>query len=321
MTDQIKFLGDVHLGKPFKNGVPLHRRGDRARIQWDEFERNLNEVQGVRLHVQVGDLFDEAVVPYGVIYRAAQAYKRAADAHPNTEYAVLRGNHDASKDVEKVTAFMLFTEMLRETRILVVDDQVSVLYFGSEHVALIPWHPVFTAGEMILRDEALIRDATKAVGHWDVVMGGTNQIPSETLKALGVKEAFTGHDHNARQMELDGLPITIVGSMQPYSHSEDRDERFYVTRDLADVLADLDGFKDKHLRVRLQGDEVFDADVDCLQLTLTRDGQEHESVSMEVDFEAFDMKTLFGQAMEAAGASGMVEMVWTRLQDGQMGDQ
>lgn len=105
----IKLLGDVHLGKRFKTNVPLHRRGDRERMQWAEFEAHLNDVEAGDVHIQVGDLFDEAIVPYGVIYRAAQTYARSAMLHPMVTYILYRGNHDASRDVEKVTAFQMLS--------------------------------------------------------------------------------------------------------------------------------------------------------------------------------------------------------------------
>ena len=103
MTTTFKILGDVHLGKVFVNNVPLNRRGDHEKIVWKEFERQLDP-EGAEVHVNLGDLFDRPYVPYSVLDRAAQLYLNAARSHPDTEFVVLRGNHDASRDMEAVSA-------------------------------------------------------------------------------------------------------------------------------------------------------------------------------------------------------------------------
>ena len=317
---KFKTLGDVHLGKPFKNGVPLHRRGDREVMQWAEFEMNLMDVEGVEYSIQMGDLFDASVVPYSVIYRAAQVYKRAARANPETTYIVLAGNHDRSRDIEKVTAFMLFSAMVEDC-VVVVGEEPEMI----DGMVFIPWHPVLNAGEMVLQYEELIRNADVVFGHYDVVTIGEatpNMIPAATFKALGVKRAFTGHDHSRRTLEIDGLLVEVTGSMSPYSHGEDEAERFYVTRSLAEVLADPDAFHDKHLRVRLAHGEVLDVLIDCLQLTLIREGHEEEEAALvDVEFEPFDFNKLFATAVEQVGLSdALTAQVQTKLMESRMGD-
>ena len=37
----VNTIGDPHLGRSFKTGVPLHRLGDREAMVWKEFERQL----------------------------------------------------------------------------------------------------------------------------------------------------------------------------------------------------------------------------------------------------------------------------------------
>ena len=43
----IELLGDAHLGKPFIHGVPLHRRGDREKMVWADFERSISDTSAV----------------------------------------------------------------------------------------------------------------------------------------------------------------------------------------------------------------------------------------------------------------------------------
>lgn len=305
----IKILGDVHLGKRWKNGVPLARRGDRERLQWAEFEAHLNDVEDAEAHVQVGDLFDEAVVPFGTIWRASRAYISAAQAHPDVEYFLYRGNHDASRDVEKVTAFQIFSALVADYVTVAQDEPVGFETEGGERHLFMPWHPVKTAAEMVEEYADLLGETSTIWGHWDVdgrQAESSNYIPARRLKELGVKRAITGHDHNKREEMIDGLPVWVTGSMQPLDHSQDADERLYVTCTLDYTLANLDSFKDKHLRVRLRPGEVLDVQVDCLQLTVVREGQEEEALALDVQFQEFDFEALLEQAITQVGLGDTV---------------
>lgn len=313
-----KLLGDVHLGKRFKSGVPLHRRGDREALQWAEFEQHLLDVNGYDVHIQVGDLFDEAIVPFGTIYRAAQAYGRAADANPGVIYVLYQGNHDANRDIEKVTAFRLFSLILKglAPRVAVLDQPLvldeadfKAAGTGEERHVFLPWSATLSAVELVEQNRDLIAGADVVYGHWDVDRrqeGGDNYIPAELLAELDVKKIVTGHDHNKRDIEMAGVPVHVTGSMQPYDHSQDADERFYVTRTLAEVLAEPDSFHDKHLRVALARGEVLDVPIDYLQLTIQREGKDEDGIDLDVDFDAFDFDALLAQSIQEVGLGDKV---------------
>lgn len=291
----VETLGDVHLGKKFETGVPLHRRGDREIMQFAEFLDSLLSTTA-DLHIQVGDLFDKMYVPYTVIWAAAEAYKAAKRQNPNTIYALLRGNHDASRDLDKVSAFQVFSALVRPYDILIAEDHVIRV---GKHV-LIPWHPVKTAAEMV--DEAGLEPGDTVYGHWDIVMGDTNQLPAKQLLGKGVVRAITGHDHNQRELVMDGLDVFVTGSMQPYSHAEDPVGDMYVTRTLAEVLSTPDDFIDKCLRISLASNEVLDISIDCLQLQVQRQVSDAEGIDLgDVQFEEFDFATLFNQARTEVG--------------------
>lgn len=284
-------IGDVHLGKAFKNGVPLHRRGDRETMQLAQFKRELANT-ACAVQVQMGDLFDQMFVPYAVVWAAYNAY-REAPAGP--QRVVIRGNHDASRDADKVSAFQIFAGLVRTLGVVVVEDEP--IRIGDE--VFIPWHPFITATEMVDQNADLIRGAAAVYGHWDVVMGDTNQLPAAQLKALGVGKAVTGHDHNRRTMVLEGLTVEVTGSMQPYSHGEDEAGDLYVTV----TLDQLEGMDVSEKCVRLiVGPEDEVPVVDCLQLQVQR--QKADAVDIgEVDFEAFDLRTLYDQACREVGLS------------------
>src|SRR5437868_5597228 len=87
--------------------------------------------------------------------------------------------------------------------------------------------------------------------------------------------------------------------MHPLAHGEDPEERFYVTRSLAEFEADPEAFGDKCLCVDLKPGKVFNRDIDCLQLTL---GRPEEALTDEaVVLGDFDMMALFKTAFEAKG--------------------
>lgn len=310
----IKLLGDVHLGKRFKTNVPLHRRGDRERMQWAEFEAHLNDVSPGDVHVQVGDLFDEPVVPYGVIYRAARAYADAAARNPLVTYILYPGNHDRSRDVEKVTAFQMFklilTGMAPSVRIYEEPGVITELEPVFTHHIFLPWHPVKTAKELVAdaADQIAksVAQATEVIvyGHWDVDRrqeASDNYVPAAELAALGVTKIVTGHDHNKRDEVIAGVQVHVTGSMQPYDHSQDAEGRLYVTRLLAEVLAEPDSFVDKNLRVMMARDEVLDIPIDCLSLTIVREGVEETNELGDVDFEAFNLDDLLDRAIKQVG--------------------
>ncbi len=322
----MKLLGDVHLGKKFKMGVPLHRRGEREEMIWKQlFDELIGHDES--LHIQVGDLFDDFIVSYGTIFRAALMYRKAARTLSSTTFVVLRGNHDASNDIERVSAFMLFKEMVRGVEnISVVDEHPQ--FFKDEKtgmvMSVVPWHPIVNAEDMVANNPYCMTGAHVAVGHWDVDRrqeGGSNYIPAKRLVELGVTRAITGHDHNAREEKIGDLRIQVVGSMQPYSHAEDSDERFYVTRSLADVLADPDAYRDKHLRVVLAPGEVLDLQIDCLQLTQVREGEETEVDLGEVEFETYDFDALLTSSINEAGLRADVATALIgKIQEAKMGE-
>ena len=141
MTTTFKVLGDVHLGKVFVNNVPLHRGVITRRSSGQKFQKRLDP-KGAEVHVNMGDLYDKPFVPYGVVWCSAQLYLNAARAHPNTTFIVLRGNHDASRDLEAVSAFDIFEGLVAPAEnIRCVKD-----WFAHDELVFFGWHPVTCRG-------------------------------------------------------------------------------------------------------------------------------------------------------------------------------
>ena len=246
-------LGDVHLGRRFRTGVPLHRLGERERTVWDDFKRSLRTVT-TPCHICMGDLFDRFVVPPEVVLEAAAAYRAAP---PGTEFFVLRGNHDVSRDTTRASSFDLFRELVPHVH--VVDD---ILVRGP--IGFVPFCP-FTSAEDQVRQ---LPDGLELVFmHHDFVdFGGQHVIPTRLLAEKGILRVINGHDHIARTERRHGVDVIMTGSMQPYSHAEDPDERLYVTR----TLDQLEDVRDKNVRLILAEGEVPPDDLDCLSLTIRR---------------------------------------------------
>jgi hypothetical protein len=177
----IELLANAHLGKPFIHGVPLHRRGDREKMVWADFERSVSKTSA-DFHINLGDLLDRPVVPYDVIVRTARIYAQAAKHRPETQFLILQGNHDVSRDLERVSAFDVFTEIVCGIpNVRVVREPVVV-----DGLLLVPFDPVTPTAELL---KELGPSTEIAVGHWDVDSFGEdhNLIPTKLLAELGVK--------------------------------------------------------------------------------------------------------------------------------------
>lgn len=277
----IKLLGDPHLGKTFKNGVPLHHRGEREALVWKSFQQGLEEAPKYGVHVNLGDLFNQSQVSYDTIYKAAQVYWHQSALKPMCEFVVLKGNHDYTRDLEKMSAFDIFDAMVQHCPNVTVVTDLHVMDHQKRKLGFVAWHPVTTAKDLVSH----LPKCDAVFGHFDVhpLSDPHNMIPTKLMAELGIATYYGGHDHLPRIETRDGVTVNVVGSMQPYSHSEDPDERLYVTRDLDTVRANPDLYHDKCLRIELGPGEKLDFDIDCLQLTLKKAGVEEEDISVQMD--------------------------------------
>jgi DNA repair exonuclease SbcCD nuclease subunit len=306
---KIKVIGDAHLGRRFITGVPLHRRGDREKMVMAQFAAELLDVDEADLVVQVGDIFDKFFVPLDVIMATYEAIEYAAD-HYAIEFYFLRGNHDASRDLEKISAFDILRELCRRLSNVhfITDEPTFVGFEGSPcWIAFAPWHPVKTAVEMATRlidnPNRLGRGFDVVFAHYDIHSYGgddSNLIPLEALSKI-TPLVVTGHDHLPREFEANGMKIIVTGSMQGYAHGEEAEEEMYwtFTREQMERV-DVSLLKDKCVRVLLNPGETLPVDIDCFQLTGKRVGVDEE-VSLDVDMGTFDMDVLFRDAFAHEG--------------------
>lgn len=285
---RIYLLGDTHLGRAFINNVPLHRRGDREAMVWEQFIQELNPGD-CSFHVHMGDLFDKPVVSLTLILKTARAYIEAARRHPLTTFIVLMGNHDASRDLQATTAFDVFkalTDGVSNLRVLSEPALIGEMLF-------LPWHPTKSALEIV--NELPAYKAEVAFAHYDTDLrvDPFNLIPAEQLGERGVQQVYTGHVHLRDEFIRNGVDVCIVGSMQPYAHGEDADDLIYRTLSLAEGRALAPELKDCCVRIDLEPGEVFDLVIDCLQLQVRK--PEEVAADIDVTMGDFSLNTVFDE--------------------------
>lgn len=298
----VHFTGDPHLGRKFETGVPLHRRGEREASVQAQFIHEL--LTPCDVNICVGDIFDKFVVAPEVVLFVVEAYREAMRQRPDTQFAILRGNHDASRDTDKASSFDILYELLNgQGWIKVVKDRIVTLERKDTLITLIPWMPFETAAQMATK---VTMPTHCVVGHWDMSdYGGDahNVIPLPQLQGK-TQLVVSGHDHNGKDYDVDGMKIHYTGSMQPYSHGEDAAGALYVSLTLDQLRADPGAYRDKNVRVLLKPGESLDFEIDCLALTQKRvaaDLQEEEGIEIQLD--TFDMQAILRRALERNGVS------------------
>lgn len=293
-------IGDPHLGRRFENGVPLHRRGEREARQMEKFKAEL--ATDCDVNIMVGDLFDHPQVSMQVILDAVDAVEDAAKARPRTQFFMMAGNHDRSRQLNTVGAWEIFRRMVegRHDNLLVVDTVDK-----CETIAFVPWEwgkPVAQAieGRFPEVDEEIVH----VVLHHDLEsFGGDDSylVPTKLIKRLfpNVETIVTGHWHLEGDYKVDGIDVTCTGSLEPYSHAEDPNGEMYVTLTLEQFEErDPDELKDKCVRILLREGEELPTELDCAALTAKRivDGDDSESVAERLG--AFDWQSILDEHLK-----------------------
>ena len=104
------FIGDPHFGKKFGD-VPLHRKGEREQQQLDTFKVEL--AVPADMCIMVGDLFDTFTVSNEVLMNVHNILVDALNEN-KTQYVMLMGNHDVSRDAHKISSFQVLKSMFKD---------------------------------------------------------------------------------------------------------------------------------------------------------------------------------------------------------------
>lgn len=302
VLSKILCIGDPHLGRVFKTGVPSHRLGEREELQYLQFEDLLNPKDPLVTNIVImGDLFDKFIVSPTVVLRTFNIIKKAVINNPNITYSLIPGNHDLSKDTTKKSSYELLSVSLEK----VEEDyqNLTVVLHGNSYdiievegqrfyLNLVAYNP-FNNDNMwdknIEKDTFNTDPLNQGVisfGHWDSLsILESGYTPTQELLDKSIL-VISGHEHVHRSYvypyDTSKTNIVFTGSMQPYSHAEDPEKSLYLTID-ADKLAtykDAD-LKDKCVRIYCDHNFKLEKPIDCLSLSFLVKEAEHVEMTEE----------------------------------------
>jgi DNA repair exonuclease SbcCD nuclease subunit len=293
-THIVKLIGDPHLGREFKNNVPLERRGEREEMMFKDFEHQLMCPDD--LIICIGDLFDHWYIKPEYLKRTLHIILDWRWKNKNKHLIILQGNHDYSPTQGVYGAFDILTLALEPY------DNIHVVRKTETICGIMcfPWQWDKSALEQL--DDITLWTNT-AVGHWDLVDygGDTGHLcPSKQLQEHGVKRIISGHWHISGTYDVDGVEVWCTGSMQPMTHAEDPEGKMYVTLTAKDFeQADLSSFKDKYVRVLGERGRLdLTAPEGCLGFKVQTQ-QEDQKVEERVTLGDFDMDKILDKHLKA----------------------
>lgn len=292
-------IGDVHLGRKFKNkDIPLDKRGFREKLLRIRFEQyiktGIEEVQKGTCSciVQLGDLFDSFCVSYEDLLYAYEQLDKFNDT--KIDCYILAGNHDISKDTERVSALELLDLMfLRSTKTkyvhILITDTITAYDDDEVHILMPYSHQNNTVeGTKIFQDN---EHKQYLYGHFD------EPFPVEWQHQF--EHVYTGHIHKPK---TEGN-ITVVGSILPFTFAEDPTNTFMRTVTLDEYYEDLNNGVSEYrcYRIKLRDGEELPAERHCLQMSVYEEKKDISEEDISVDFETFDLEKLMHEALDDTG--------------------
>lgn len=286
-------IGDVHIGKRFRTGVPLNRRGDREEMLFNKFQeeiqKGIQSVKELKHHgvIQMGDLFDSFSVGYNDLFRVMNLIY-AFEVNRVPAY-FLAGNHDLSKEQDKISALRVLQLLTREwTYVKFIIDEPMLLQFTEGcHGLIVPYSHTKKLSEQL----------EPFLGYKETIhhMWGHFEEPyTEELKGWATN-IYTGHVHTPRTEDN----VIVQGSILPLTFGEDPNQSLMVTcNSLEELRAWTGKGHDKCFRVVLKEGESLPNDFDCLQLIEYKPNKEIEAEDLNVSFEDFNIEQLFHEALD-----------------------
>lgn len=299
-------IGDVHLGRVFKNDVPLHRRGQRETMLREAFISELNE--GVsnpeaEMVVQVGDLFDKVLVSLDVLIDTMNLIKDKALTNPEKLFVFMAGNHDISRHNEKKSCFEILSILLYNvTNVIFVINEPKEL--GDLLAIPFKYEPF---------EERISKLSGKfecIVTHEDEDVLIANQSQLKNLLTTNGR-IYNGHIH----LKSEHVLFENVGSVMPLAHSEDAEGNLFISLTVEELnLIDADVLKNHCVRIKLKPGEVAPDPVDCLQWKLVKGDSEEDALDDVFDAECEDLQ-IERRLREKLKPLGTFEKVWVLYQE------
>lgn len=298
----VLYIGDTHIGKRFRTGVPLNRLGEREELIYEKFNVLLNESDpDIQMVVHLGDLFDRPTVSYDDLYKTYSLINAAAKNNPERTYIFIQGNHDLSRNIEMTTAIEVLRELL-----LPVKNVEFVLNFPVNigNYLFVPYS--FNQEFLSRHNDWTTGEGITLCGHFD------EPFPHDIFNDYG--KVITGHIHTPRQE----FNINVVGSIIPMTFGEDPEGKLYRTLSLSDLEVALkeEGGENYCYRVILKEGEVLPEGVNCRQLiSIKDDEQEILNTNLEEEWKDInlDIDYLMREALEDLGLYNEIYMKYLEL--------
>lgn len=302
-----KLIGDPHIGRKFKTGVPVHRLGEREASVKNQLYAEVASTDNTPVII-MGDLFDTYSIPDELTLWVSETLNEAAQWK---EVYVLRGNHCVSRDAEKRGSFDVLEKLCPN---VVFVKGVWEIQLENGYLALFGYDAFKSATE--LANQLTVNcNYLAAFGHYDLTSHGSdfNLVPTEVFAALKIPTVYTGHIHRAQTIERHGVTVHAVGSMQPYAHGEQAEgDLLYQTLTLDEFNArNPEEFENVNLRILLKGDEVFDTQLDCLSLVFKHIA-DNEAEPLEVAYDSFNSDNILTECLDGVSAN-LADWIRTRL--------
>ncbi len=292
---KIGIIGDVHIGKTFRTGVPKDRLGERESMVLNQLTELLD--RDVNYIVLVGDLFDKVRVSNSDLYNLINIIETAVTSKPDVMFVIINGNHDMPKEVDRISSFQLFEKYFERTpfdnlkiiskhstdNIHALDEHDTLLYFSH--------YNAFSALDEEVDSEFFTEDLVNsythriAFGHWETIDFGSDHFIDRDVPKIVLKNftaVVTGHEHKPKLTILEDVPVLTSGSMQPYAYGEELayEKDFYVTLPSAVVKERLKkdslAFKDSYVKILVESAEDLVDPFDCL-------GRSYKNISKKAE--------------------------------------
>lgn len=304
---KIGIIGDVHIGKTFRTGVPKDRLGERESMVLNQLTELLD--RDVDYNILVGDLFDKVRVSNSDLYNLITIVENAANKKPNVIFAVINGNHDMPKEVGRISSFQLFEKYFERSSLpnlkiiskhdnsnIIVEPKFGVLLYLSHYNAFAALDE--EVDSEFINQELIDRFPHRvAFGHWETIDFGSDHfigrdVPKVVLKNFSA--VVTGHEHKPKLTIIEEVPVLTSGSMQPYAYGEELsyEKDFYCTLSIEEVNSRLkvskDIFKNSYVKILVEPDDELPESFLCLgrtykNIVVQEEKKDGDSIIEEVD--------------------------------------
>lgn len=281
-------ISDTHIGKKWAANVPLHRRGDREKLQRETFANILANCHEDLYHL--GDLFDSWNVSNDDLMFVGNELLKWSANNPSCYAVLIAGNHDLSRS-SKYSSFEVLDEIVSQTKNVELLDFPDIV----DDELFLPFSYQKSYAEMV----------KPFLGkHYKNVYVHADLQDVEALKQLDADNIYSGHLHNLRPHNVIG-GIEFMNSMLPLNHYEaigaKWDGTLYKTYDCVDQFyVSNDDIRDKCVKILVHENEIAPnrEDIDAMQVIIKSADEESAAMYEDVVADGFDARAVFDECMK-----------------------